>query len=229
MDFLTTMVLLSGISWTLTYIALVYRGFQDKSYGMPLAALALNISWEVTYSLIYPPHSGGMIATVINTLWMICDLGIVTTFLLYGYKYFENKYLLSKMQFYVLALVAFVTCFGIMIVGGPFFRDFLPYFKGDLFESAKFIAFIQNAVMSILFVIMFLERRTSEGQSFTIAWSKWLGTSMTVGITYLGIEHRDNWHFVGIFVAVCFVFDVWYMVLIFNQLRRERINPWTRL
>lgn len=26
----------SGLAWTVTYIALVYRGFKDKSYGMPL-------------------------------------------------------------------------------------------------------------------------------------------------------------------------------------------------
>lgn len=38
--FATVIVLLSGIFWTITYIALVYRGFKDKSYGMPLAALA---------------------------------------------------------------------------------------------------------------------------------------------------------------------------------------------
>lgn len=229
MDFVAMTILLSGIAWTITYIALVYRGLKDKSYGMPLVALALNFSWEVTYSLIYPPHTGGLMTMVINTLWMLCDIGIVATLFLYGFKYFEKKYLLSKTQFYVLSVMAFASCFAIMIVGGPFFKDFLPYFKGELFESAKFIALIQNAVMSILFVVMFLERRSSEGQSFTIAWTKWIGTSMTVGVSYLAVEHRENWHFVGIFVALCFVFDVWYMVLIYQQLRREGINPWTRL
>lgn len=229
MKFATAMVLLSGIFWTITYVALVYRGFKDKSYGMPLAALALNIAWEITYSIIYPPHSGGMTASVINTIWMICDTGIAATFLLYGFKYFEKKYQLSRAQFYALSLLGFLSSLAIMIVGGPFFKDFLPFFKGDLFESAKFIAIIQNAVMSILFVIMFLERRSCEGQSFTIAWSKWLGTSMTVGISYLTVDHPDNWHFMSIFVAICFIFDIWYMVLIFQQLRKEQLNPWTRL
>lgn len=229
MGFVDTMVLISGICWTITYIALIYRGFQDKSYGMPLAALALNISWEITYSLIYPPHSGGGLATVINTVWMLCDVGIVASFFLYGYKYFDRQYRLSRPEFYALSTGAFLIAFLIMYLGGPFFKDFTPYFKGDLFESAKFIAFLQNAAMSILFVFMFLSRRSSEGQSFTIAWSKWLGTSMTVGITYLGFDHRDNWHFMAIFVATCFVFDVWYMALIYRQLKQEGLNPWTRL
>ena len=45
MDVVTATVVLSGIAWTITYVALVYRGFKDRTYGMPLAALALNISW----------------------------------------------------------------------------------------------------------------------------------------------------------------------------------------
>jgi hypothetical protein len=35
MDLQSAMILLSGIAWTFTYIALVYRGFKDRSYGMP--------------------------------------------------------------------------------------------------------------------------------------------------------------------------------------------------
>ncbi len=229
MDLNMTAVLLSGVAWTLTYLALVYRGFRDRSYGMPLAALALNFTWEITFSQIYPPHTIKLMGTIINTVWMLCDVGIVATFFLYGYKYFERHYGLGRAEFYVLSFLAFAASFGVMLLGAPFFKDFLPYFRGDPFESGKFIAFIQNAAMSVLFVAMFYQRRSIEGQSFTIAWTKWLGTSMTVGLTYLGIEHRDNWHFVGVFVAVCFVFDVWYMVLIYRQLRQQGINPWTRL
>ena len=81
MNWVELTVLLSGIAWTITYIALVYRGIKDKSYGMPLVPLALNIAWEITFSLIYPPHTTGGLATAINTVWMICDVGIVITFL----------------------------------------------------------------------------------------------------------------------------------------------------
>ena len=229
MDLNFTAVVLSGLAWTITYIALVYRGFRDRSYGMPLVALALNFTWEIVYSQIYPPSSIKLVGTIINTVWMLCDAGIVATFFLYGYKYFERHYGISRAEFYVFTFLAFLASFGVMILGAPFLKDFLPYFGGDPFESGKFIAFIQNAAMSVLFVAMFYQRRSIEGQSFTIAWTKWLGTSMTVGLSYLGIEHRDNWRFVGVFVAVCFVFDLWYMVLIYRQLRREGINPWTRL
>ena len=71
---------------------------------------------------------------------------------------------------------------------------------------------------------MFLSRRSSEGQSFTIAWSKWLGTSMTVGITYLGFDHRDNW---GLWQYSWqpASFSMSGMALIYRQLKQEGLNP----
>ena len=118
-----------------------------------------------------------------------------------------------------------------MIVGGPFFAEF-SYFNNDFFEAAKFIAFIQNAIMSILFVSFFYARKKNghpiEGQSFTIAWTKMLGTSFTVGIFYL-LDHPNNWQFVGIFVATSLIFDLWYAILIYKELKAHNISPFTRL
>ncbi len=223
-------VLLSGIAWTITYVALVYRGFKDKSYGMPLVPLAMNFAWEITFSLIYPPHASGGLATVINTVWMICDAGIVVTFFLYGYRYFQDRYKISKPEWWMLAAVAFAASFGVMIAGGKFFGQFEPYFHNEIFEGAKFIAFIQNLVISVCFVLMYWERQTSEGQSFTIAWSKWLGTSMTVGLSYLLADHKgEDATLIFIIILATFVFDTYYMRLIYNQLKKEGISPWTRL
>lgn len=230
MEWTEIMVLLSGIAWTVTYVALVYRGVKDKSYGMPLVPLALNIAWELTFSLIYPPHASGGLATVINTVWMICDIGIVATFFLYGYKYFQNIYKISKAEWIMLAVVAFAASFGIMIAGGPFLGQFEPYFHKEIFEGAKFIAFIQNLVISVCFVLMYWQRQTSEGQSFTIAWSKWIGTSMTVGLSYLLADHKgENATLMSVTILATFVFDTYYVRLIYNQLKKEGINPWTRL
>jgi len=224
-------ILLSGIAWTITYIALVYRGFKDKSYGMPMAALALNFTWEFTFSIIYPPHAHGIMEIIINTIWMICDIGIVSSFLMYGYKYFQEEYSFSKSIFYFASFTGFILSFFIMLIGGPFFAQF-SYFNNNIFESAKFIAFIQNAVMSILFVAFFYKRKKNghaiEGQSFTVAWSKLIGTSLTVGILYIS-EHPGNWQFISIFVATAFIFDIWYSILIYKELKAHHINPLTRL
>ncbi len=232
MDINSTMILLSGIAWTITYIALVYRGFKDKSYGMPLVALALNFTWELTFSIIYPPQSGGTIATIINTIWFICDIAIVISYFKFGYKYVKESLNVNKKTFLLISILAFLICFLIMYIGGPFFAQFNNYFNNDLFESAKFIAYIQNAVMSVLFVNMFYTRKKNnhpiEGQSFYIALMKMIGTAFTVGISYI-LLHPTSWYFMGVFIFTSLIFDLWYSVLIFRELRKHGINPLLRL
>jgi hypothetical protein len=57
-DFLT---LVSGIAWTLVYIDAIRVGFKDKSYAMPLFALALNLGWELGSKVrLSPTESGEM-------------------------------------------------------------------------------------------------------------------------------------------------------------------------
>mgnify|MGYP000984424995 CR=1 FL=1 len=38
------LVLLSGVCWSIVYIELIRKGFQDKTYAMPLFALGLNFA-----------------------------------------------------------------------------------------------------------------------------------------------------------------------------------------
>jgi len=87
----------SGLAWTVVYIALIYRGIKDKSYGMPLVPLALNFAWEFVFSLIYPPTATGIAGKIINAIWLICDIGIIALYFKYSYKNFNRRYGLSKM------------------------------------------------------------------------------------------------------------------------------------
>ncbi len=42
---------LSGVAWTIVYIAAIRIGFKHETYAMPIAALSLNIAWEWIYSI----------------------------------------------------------------------------------------------------------------------------------------------------------------------------------
>jgi hypothetical protein len=218
----------SGLAWTVTYIALVYRGFKDKSYGMPIVPLALNIAWEVVFSIVYPPKSTGTAGLIVNIVWMVCDLGIISTYFLYSYKYFEQKYSVSKLIWILLSLFAFATAFGIMLTGGVFFGQFKPYFFGEIFQGAIFIAYFQNMIMSVCFILMLLERRNSDAQSLVIALSKCLGTGLTVGIYYLFILHEGHADLMNIIIGATFALDLIYIVLIYRQIKAEGKNPWLR-
>ena len=231
MSFIDLTVLLSGICWTITYIGLVYRGFKEHTCGMPIAALALNFAWETTFSLIYPSTASAMVV-VINVIWMICDLGIVITHFKYGYKYAQEQYGVSKNVFYICSVIGFILAFAIMITGGSFFGRIEYWFACSPREGAKFIAFIQNAIMSVLFIQMFYTRKKYghgvEGQSFWIAVTKFVGTSLTVGVS-ICMEHSYDYAFILSLVAICFVFDLWYCILIGKELKKEEINPLKRL
>lgn len=232
MDILELAPVLSGVFWTITYFIMVFRGFKDKSYGMPLVALALNFTWEVTFSMIYPPANSGTVLTIINTVWMLCDIGIVTTYFVYGYKYFKKQYGITKTIFYISSLLAFMLAFLLMYTGGPFFGNFSQYFKGDIFEGAQFIALIQNAIMSISFVSFFYSRKNSgtpiEGQSFYAAITKMLGTSFTVGIYYIS-QHPGTWYFIGVIILTSLIFDLWYSFLVYKALKLNGYNPLKRI
>ena len=70
----------SGVFWLITYLLLIKRGYQDKACGMPMAALALNISWEFIFSFVHP-HGG--IQLIINIAWFALDSIIVFQYLRY--------------------------------------------------------------------------------------------------------------------------------------------------
>ncbi|ASK28852.1 hypothetical protein CEY12_01450 [Chryseobacterium sp. T16E-39] len=219
----------SGLAWTVVYIALIYRGIKDKSYGMPLVPLALNFAWEFVFSIVYPPAVTGIAGIVVNAVWMICDIGIITTYFLYSYRYFQRQYSISKREWMVYSIAAFLVSFGIMLTGGPFFGQFIPYFKHDIFQGAIFIAYLQNLIISVCFLLMIWERKSSEGQSMTIGVFKCIGTGLTVGVYYLFILHKGQAHLMNIIVGFTFLLDIIYITTIFRQLKKEGINPWKRL
>ncbi len=216
-------VYVSGLCWIVAYILLVKRGFQDRSYGMPLVALSGNVAWETIFSLIYPigVTSPGR---VILFLWMILDAFIAVTFFLYGYKYFEDSYHFTRRQFYIVGVFCLSSAYA-FFVAAPRFLLSLPLFANDMFEVASFLAYVLNLVISVLFVNMILQRRTVEGQSIYIALLKWFGT-LIVSVWYL-FEH--NYPLVWFLVVEIEVFDILYLALIYAKLKRTGMNPWLRL
>lgn len=225
-------------TWALAYIGIIYRGFKDETYGMPIIALTLNLSWEIVFAFVIPPYGsadslliphGALKAQAIFTVWAILDLIILYTFFKYGYREFQHRYNINRVQWVGFTLAMLVFSFFIMMNMGYFFWGLEEYFNNDQVEGAKVIAFMQNAFMSIAFIAMFHARGgDARGQSFTIAWAKWLGTSMTGGIIYV-LSRPDEWYFVGTFIIAIFVADVYYMIVVYRALKRQGINPWTRL
>lgn len=205
----------SGIAWTIVYIKLIKSGFKEKTYGIPLFALSLNLAWEAIYSyadVILKVHGSGLLVTIqgyINIIWFILDIIILITFLKFGRKYFINK--LSNRQFYLFSIITIFTSFAIQIA---FILEF------DFYSAVAYSAFLQNLLMSIAFIYFFYSRKTLEGQSLLIAISKWLGTlAPTILFGFL----RGN-IFVIIIGLLCSIFDIIYILLIINSKKTHQLK-----
>jgi hypothetical protein len=166
---------------------------------MPLAALGLNIAWESTYAVHGLAAAAGA-QPVINLVWALIDLVIVYTFFRFGQAEFPT---LSGPQFVAGGILVFASSYAVQWL-------FIGQFGWT--DAAKYSAFLQNLLMSGLFIAMLAARRGTRGQSMLIAVAKWIGTlapTIAIGV----YEHSPFILGIGI---LCSVFDLAYIGLLRN-------------
>jgi len=222
------LAMLSGVFWTAVYIMIIRRGFIDKSYGMPIAALALNISWELIYSFITPAPAP---QRYINMIWFIFDVVIIYQV----FKYWKEDYgtLFTKKNFYafyglLLATAFFAVLFiqyDALLVMKP-----KPYPLG---MGRAYSAFGMNLIMSILFILFILRRGSLSGQSIYIALAKWIGT-IFADIPFIlypampGTPGAGELLFPYFYISI-FIFDLIYVIIVYKKSKEAGINPWKRI
>lgn len=194
------LMLAGGFFWSLTYILIIQRSFRDKTYGMPLAALCLNISWEFIFSFVFPHRP---IQRAIDIVWFCLDAAILLQLLRYGDREFPN---LSKSAFYTVVAFTLVTCFCSVLLVSIEANDY-----GDVYT-----AFGQNLLMSILFITMLYQRQSLRGQSAAIAICKWIGTASSAIAFYLYADISKGSVLLPFFYISIFVCDLIYVGLILN-------------
>lgn len=198
------LLLLTGICWTIVYLHLIHLGFKEKTYGMPFIALALNFAWEALHSYINLKTNPMSIETWIILVWLFLDFFIVCTYLMYGKKYFPKH--TSTEYFMPWTIIIFIMSF---ILNYFFIVEFKELGK-------VYSAFMQNLIMSILFIKLLICRSDLKGQSLTIAINKWIGTLAPTIL--LGVIGGNKLVLVlGVF---CSIFDIIY-IYFFNILRKS--------
>jgi hypothetical protein len=202
MDLFLTIV--SGLAWTIVYIEAIRLGFRYKTYAMPVAALGLNIAWETIYG--FHGLTGAISAqSIINLLWAAADVVIVATFFRFGRA--ELPKFVTRPLF---------ICWGIVIFGTSYALQALFIGQFGWTDGARYSAFLQNLLMSGLFIAMLVARRGTRGQSMVIAVAKWLGTlAPTILIGVLG-----NLPFILWIGLLCSVFDLIYIGLVWRARKR---------
>lgn len=201
------LTIVSGVAWTVVYIEAIRLGFRERTYAIPAAALALNFAWEAIYAS-RSAATGLSAQGVFNIVWGLADVLILYTFLRFGRA--ELPAWIPRPLFTGWAILLGITSFAVQLL-------FVAEFGWD--DATKYAAFLQNLLMSGLFIAMFVSRGNSRGQSLVIAVAKWIGT-LAPTIVYGGYGHSALVLGLG---ALCSVFDLTYIALLWRagvRLRR---------
>lgn len=195
------LTLVSGIAWSVVYLAAIRVGIRDRTFAIPAAAIALNFAWEVIYT-VQELTSDFSVQTPVNMAWAVLDAVIVATLLRYGRR--ELPAAITRGMFTVGIVVLFAVAF---VVQGLFVDQF------GWAGAVGYSAFLQNLLMSGLFIAMYLARAGRRGQSVVIAVAKWVGTlAPTILLGWLAGST-----FIAGIGALCSVLDLAYIALLIRN------------
>ena len=230
----------SGIFWTFAYINIIYRGFKDKTCGMPLLVLGLNWAWEFTFAFLGTPvfdRSSMMCISwqsnpqrIVDAMWFFFDCVILYLKFRYGRSEYERALpgLGKKLYYPYVILIVFISTLAVMSISVEL-ED----------HQGAYAAYQQNIFISSLFIPMALRRGNTDGQSMYIAISKCLGTvapsamGAIVLIRSYGVKISDFlvlgfMPYMKLLICCCLLFDVAYIILLYRMFKKEGKNPWTR-
>lgn len=194
------LTVVSGLAWTVVYLDAIRIGLRDRSYAIPAAALGLNFAWEVIYAS-RSIATGISVQGIFNIAWALADIMIVYTFLRFGRS--ELPAWVTRNLFIGWALLLGVASFAVQLL-------FAGEFGWE--QASRYAAFLQNLLMSGLFIAMFVARGGTRGQSMLIAVAKWIGTlAPTIVFGWIG-----NSPLILGLGALCSVFDLAYIGLLWR-------------
>jgi hypothetical protein len=211
------LTVISGVCWTIVYIEGIRLGFRDKSYAIPFFALALNFAWESLYTWFGFRTNGVTVQNIFNAVWFMFDIGILYTYFRFGRKYFRSGWRDPRPSgdgiFVAWSMLGLVAAFALEYA---FIREF------GVGKAAGYSAFLQNLLMSILFIAMLVQRGNRDGQSLSIAVNKWIGTlapTILYGLIGEGSFPRGSF-LILVAGMLCTVFDLIYIQMLVGLKRR---------
>lgn len=192
-------------SWIVAYVFFILKGFRDRAPGLPLTAICLNFSWELLAAIVFP--NPVPLWHFFDWAWMLIDLIIVYQLLCFG----PSAQRMPEVKRYFHPLAA-----GVFLLGLYGQYAFVLSYRDRLGLVA---AFMINLIMSITFVLMFLERRAhGRGISVVGAWAKMLGTLGTSIQCHYVVRYVDpempSLAFLTFLCVSIFVVDALYAALV---------------
>jgi hypothetical protein len=236
----STTVIVAGticvLAWIVAYASIIYRGFADQTFGMPITALAANLSWEFLYGFVLDP-----LGDYIH-LWSIpcflVDLVILWQAWRFGASDFTDPTVRRRFRGILIGAIAAALPIT--------YRGFVEFNDPD----GEYTGFGINLMMSTLFVAMLSRRDSAHGQSMYAAIAKWIGTFMAwvaTALTVTTTPERPLPRSLATFARISathttypltpminlmywatFIIDGIYTHQLYRRLRADGVDPWRR-
>lgn len=148
----------SGILWSISYILMTIKGYQDKSYAMPIYCLCLNITWEFVFGFIYGP---GLVNQIVFAQFMVVDIFLFHSILKFGPNEWRHHPLVARNLSWIIA-VGCAVCLWLHLAVA---RTFVPVVGRQV---VFYTAWPMQLVIGIGCVAQVLARGHDAGQSMAI-------------------------------------------------------------
>ena len=197
--------------WAVVYGFSIYQGFKDKSYGIPLVAICLNITWELFFAFGCSPSLGHDICVADSDLkfvrlWALFDVVIFAQLLRYGRSFQENPLLQNRLGFYL-------TVAGLLAIGYVGQSTFIISHRD---VSGDEMAWISSLIMNVLFILAVFGKHGMVGLSLPAAWAKLVAnTCIAGGLLAVNLEpfkHQFGHQFMYFLFTAVFLTDSLYLV-----------------
>jgi hypothetical protein len=198
--------LAGGISWCITYLLIIRVSARDRVYGMPLLAVAWNLSWTFVFSFIHS-YPDGMRPAVIALFCL--NLVIAYQTIAYGPAQFPA---LCRGLFYVIFAVSLGIALPTVLAVNGAFHD----------SWGVHAAYLDNLAFSAMFPAMLYARQSTKGQSVGIAVGKLAGTGLISLAFVLYPPMIAGSALIRTMCVSCFIIDAGYLVALYRVRAAEK-------
>ena len=201
--------LFGGMFWLIAYSLIIYKGIKDKTAGMPLMVLGMNLAWEFLYAFVFDIHIPAQ--RLINALWFLFDCVIVVLKIKYGRDEFHYTLrwdfmdLMGAYSAYI-QNIFISSCFVMML-----------YRKGSTKGQSMYIAICKMIgtlvpdLAGAVCMVTYIDRFTG------------CGTIMA-----LFNALRPTFHpLAKVLIFGCVFFDLMYIVCLYKKFKAEGRHVWT--
>lgn len=236
----STTVIIAGticvLAWIVAYASIIYRGFADQTFGMPITALAANLSWEFLYGFVLDP-----LGDYIH-LWSIPCFLVDLVILWQAWRFGADDFTDPAVSGNFHRILAGAIAAAVPIT----YRGFVEFDDPD----GEYTGFGINLMMSTLFLAMLSRRGSAHGQSMYAAIAKWIGTLMAwvaTALTVTTTPERPLPRSLATFARISathttypltpminlmywatFIIDGIYTHQLYRRLRADGVDPWRR-